>query len=178
MHFLPENRMCAPPFATKQRPPIWKILDPPMCRLYFLCNDHPSWCGKIFVKVDNILPIYLYFLASRSISLCPLFSISITLLLAFENVHMVFFPVLQKPDQYFLYFSSRSVKQIIPREIKLLVILLTITTVDEMIARKMLQNTLMVCDIFSVTCRCLPPVQCYHANVMNITLTCEGGYLV
>ena len=21
MHFLPENRMCAPPFATKQRPP-------------------------------------------------------------------------------------------------------------------------------------------------------------
>ena len=30
MHFLPENRMCAPPFATKQRPPIWKILDPPL----------------------------------------------------------------------------------------------------------------------------------------------------
>ena len=23
MHFLPENRMCAPPFVTKQRPPIW-----------------------------------------------------------------------------------------------------------------------------------------------------------
>ena len=22
--------MCAPPFATKQRPPIWKILDPPL----------------------------------------------------------------------------------------------------------------------------------------------------
>ena len=30
MHFLPENRMCAPPFVTKQRPPIWKILDPPL----------------------------------------------------------------------------------------------------------------------------------------------------
>ena len=30
MHLLPENRMCAPPFATKQRPPIWKILDPPL----------------------------------------------------------------------------------------------------------------------------------------------------
>ena len=30
MHFLPENRKCAPPFATKQRPPIWKILDPPL----------------------------------------------------------------------------------------------------------------------------------------------------
>ena len=30
MPFLPENRMCAPPFATKQRPPIWKILDPPL----------------------------------------------------------------------------------------------------------------------------------------------------
>ena len=24
MHFLPENRMCAPPFATKQRPPFGK----------------------------------------------------------------------------------------------------------------------------------------------------------
>ena len=22
--------MCTPPFATKQRPPIWKILDPPL----------------------------------------------------------------------------------------------------------------------------------------------------
>ena len=22
--------MCAPPFVTKQRPPIWKILDPPL----------------------------------------------------------------------------------------------------------------------------------------------------
>ena len=33
MHFLPENRMCAPPFATKQRPPIWKILDPPLCSI-------------------------------------------------------------------------------------------------------------------------------------------------
>ena len=30
MHFLPENRMCAPPFVTKQCPPIWKILDPPL----------------------------------------------------------------------------------------------------------------------------------------------------
>ena len=32
MHFLPENRMCAPPFVTKQCPPIWKILDPPLLR--------------------------------------------------------------------------------------------------------------------------------------------------
>ena len=30
MQFLPENRMCAPPFVTKQCPPIWKILDPPL----------------------------------------------------------------------------------------------------------------------------------------------------
>ena len=30
MHFLPENRMCAPPFVTKQCPPIWKILDLPL----------------------------------------------------------------------------------------------------------------------------------------------------
>ena len=30
MHFLPENRMCAPQLATKQRPPMWKILDPPL----------------------------------------------------------------------------------------------------------------------------------------------------
>ena len=33
MHFLPENRMCAPPFVTKQCPPIWKILDPPLVPL-------------------------------------------------------------------------------------------------------------------------------------------------
>ena len=24
--------MCAPPFVTKQRPPIWKILDPPLMK--------------------------------------------------------------------------------------------------------------------------------------------------
>ena len=35
MHFLPENRMCAPPFVTKQRPPIWKILDPPLVDVAF-----------------------------------------------------------------------------------------------------------------------------------------------
>ena len=33
MHFLPENRMCAPPFVTKQHPPIWKILDPPLASI-------------------------------------------------------------------------------------------------------------------------------------------------
>ena len=27
--------MCAPPFATKQRPPIWKILDPPLLLQFF-----------------------------------------------------------------------------------------------------------------------------------------------
>ena len=40
MHFLPENRMCAPPFVTKQRPPIWKILDPPLkVYLRFVCIE-------------------------------------------------------------------------------------------------------------------------------------------
>ena len=45
MHFLPENRMCAPPFATKQRPPIWKILDPPLgMTLYWIfLRENPNW---------------------------------------------------------------------------------------------------------------------------------------
>ena len=48
MHFLPENRMCAPPFATKQRPPILKILDPPLVIDHFLYSQNNDLKPDIF----------------------------------------------------------------------------------------------------------------------------------
>ena len=61
MHFLPENRMCAPPFVTKQRPPIWKILDPPLLmdevyraqkgnRSVAVPSPPPAAAGKCFLS--------------------------------------------------------------------------------------------------------------------------------
>ena len=41
--------MCAPPFATKQRPPIWKILDPPLA-----CHYHGNLEQKL--KNSHVLP--------------------------------------------------------------------------------------------------------------------------
>ena len=38
MHFLPENRMCAPPFATKQRPP--HLENPGSATVFELPNMH------------------------------------------------------------------------------------------------------------------------------------------
>ena len=56
MHFLPKNRMCAPPFATKQRPPIWKILDPPLLREGFawgcLAAAHYGIPGSLVLGFD------------------------------------------------------------------------------------------------------------------------------
>ena len=57
MHFLPENRMCAPPFATKQRPPIWKILDPPLWKDSCCCQT--VW--RIIHDYNNVMFVYSWF---------------------------------------------------------------------------------------------------------------------
>ena len=43
----------------------------------------------------------------------------------------------QKTDRYFLYLSSRSIGQIESREVKLIIIFLTITMLNEMKVREM-----------------------------------------
>ena len=62
MHFLPENRMCAPPFATKQRPPIWKILDPPLTTDIIFARQLKQ--GAAILKLPIIINIFTDLLAT------------------------------------------------------------------------------------------------------------------
>ena len=45
--------MCAPPFATKQRPPIWKILDPPLADVHHPLSSSSLVDGSEKDSVDQ-----------------------------------------------------------------------------------------------------------------------------
>ena len=52
--------MCAPPFVTKQCPPIWKILDPPLYRAAF--GGQAEWGGAWAPMLNLLSPPPLEFL--------------------------------------------------------------------------------------------------------------------